>query len=114
MADVLILGGTGTLGSALSQYLLENTDYKITVFTRHARENARPAERVRFVDGDATNPDDLAADDFTLSAKGEPARGYITTIPSIVRLIAQLLENPSLHVHESVSITKDMRSCSLP
>lgn len=203
MANVLILGGTGTLGSALSRYLIENTDFDLTLFARHAKEKAVQTERVRVVDGDATNVGDLDvvlpqsdavvcavsgpelpkvakalvsgmeahgpkrlvfmgavgiydeipeemdgkdnvsanpdqipnrkavdvveassldwtvlrpgylqdgdADDFTLSVKCEPAKGCITTIPSIVHLIARLLEDPSLYLRESVSITKDMR-----
>jgi uncharacterized protein YbjT (DUF2867 family) len=48
-------------------------------------------------------------DDYVLSFKGEAANGYITTIPSLVKLIHDLISDDSLHVRESVSITKDMR-----
>lgn len=33
-----------------------------------------------------------AEDDFVLSVKGEPAKGYVTTIPSLVKLTLQLME----------------------
>lgn len=48
-------------------------------------------------------------DDFTLSFKGEAAKGYITTISSLVKLIVRLADDESLYNHQSVSITKDMR-----
>ena len=48
-------------------------------------------------------------DDYVLSFKGEAANGYITTIPSLVKLIHDLISDDSLYVRESVSITKDMR-----
>lgn len=47
--------------------------------------------------------------DCVLSFKGEAANGYITTIPSLVRLIQKLIEDDKLFIRESVSITKDMR-----
>ena len=48
-------------------------------------------------------------DDYTLTVKGEAAKGYITTIPSIANLAVQLIYDSSLYSRESVSITKDMR-----
>ena len=48
-------------------------------------------------------------DDYILSFKGEPANGYISTIPSVVELAVRLIDDDSLYVRESVSITKDMR-----
>lgn len=45
--------------------------------------------------------------DFVLSAKGEPAKGYITTIPSLVKLAVQLISDETLYARESVSITRD-------
>lgn len=203
MNNILILGGTGTLGSALKEYLLENTEYRITLFSRHATDNTEECDRISIVNGNATKTDDLFAvlssssgvvcaisgnelpdvakalvpamekhgpkrliftgavgiyneipeemdgkdnvsanphqipnrkavdiveasnldwtvlrpgylqngnaDDFILSLKGEPACGFITTIPSIVRMITKLLDDPALYLHESVSITRDMR-----
>lgn len=45
--------------------------------------------------------------DFVLSVKGESAKGYITTIPSLVKLALQLIADDTLYVRESVSITRD-------
>lgn len=45
--------------------------------------------------------------DFVLSVKGEPAKGYITTIPSLVKLAVQLVSDETLYARESVSITRD-------
>lgn len=45
--------------------------------------------------------------DFVLSVKGKPAKGYITTIPSLVKLAVQLISNDNLYARESVSITRD-------
>lgn len=45
--------------------------------------------------------------DFVLSVKGEPAKGYITTIPSLVNLAVQLISDENLYARESVSITRD-------
>lgn len=48
-------------------------------------------------------------DDFVLSIKGEAAKGYITTIPSLVKLAVKLISNENLYARESISITKDAR-----
>lgn len=47
--------------------------------------------------------------DYTLTIKGQAAKGYITTIPSIVNLAAQIIYDSSLYSRESLSITKDMQ-----
>ena len=47
-------------------------------------------------------------DDFTLTFKGEQAKGYISTIPSVVGLAVRLINDDTLYVRQSVSITKDM------
>lgn len=47
-------------------------------------------------------------DDFTLTFKGEQAKGYVSTIPSVVELAASLINDDTLYVHQSVSITRDM------
>lgn len=44
--------------------------------------------------------------DFILSVKGEPAKGYVTTIPSLVKLAVQIILDESLYMRESVSITR--------
>lgn len=47
-------------------------------------------------------------DDFTLTLKGEKAKGYISTIPSVVELAVNLIKDDAMYVRESVSITRDM------
>lgn len=44
--------------------------------------------------------------DFVLTMKGENARGYITTIPSLVKLAVQLIDDDKIY-RENVSITKN-------
>lgn len=201
--NILILGATGTFGTALTEKLLKHTDNKITLFARHASEKYSASEHTAVMDGDALNPNDLknavknqdvvycaisgsdlpkvaenivktmtqenvnrlifmgavgiyneipedidpednvdnnpdqvpnrqAVDvveasalnytvlrpgylqdgdenDYTLTVKGEAAKGYITTIPSIANLAVQLIYDSSLYSRESVSITRDMR-----
>ena len=46
-------------------------------------------------------------EDFVLTSKGEPARGYITTIPSMVKFASQLLSNDKMYSRGNVSITSD-------
>lgn len=201
--NILVLGATGTFGTALTEKLLKHTDDTITLFARHASEKYSASEHTAVIDGDALNPDDLknavknqdvvycaisggdlpkvaenivetmaqenvnrlvfmgavgiyneipedidpednvdnnsdqvpnrqAVDvveasalnytvlrpgylqdgdenDYTLTVKGEAAKGYITTIPSIANLAVQIIYDSSLYSRESVSITKDMR-----
>lgn len=38
MKKILLLGATGTAGSAISKKLLSDTAYHITLFARHAGE----------------------------------------------------------------------------
>lgn len=47
-------------------------------------------------------------DDFTLTFKGEQAKGYVSTIPSVVELAVNLINDDTLYVRQSVSITRDM------
>lgn len=47
-------------------------------------------------------------DDFTLTFKGEHAKGYVSTIPSVVELATRLINDDTLHNRQSVSITRDM------
>lgn len=200
--NILLLGATGTFGTALTKKLLSGTDYHLTLFSRHAGEAYSNNERITVVNGDATSedlekvlqgqnlvycaisgeqlpkvaenlavnmpkanvrqlifmgavgiyneiPDEMDGkdnvdnnpeqipnrqavdiiessslaytvlrpgflqdgdeDDFVLTVKGEAAKGYISTIPSVVKLVLQLIEDESLYHRESVSITKDMR-----
>ncbi len=60
MRKVLIIGATGTLGSAVRKTLLQETDNKITLFSRSADELAitNPAREV-VAGGDVLNDTDL-------------------------------------------------------
>ena len=201
MKHILLLGATGTAGSAIADKLLSDTDYHVTLFVRHAGDKFSDTPRITVVNGDAESIEDLkktmqgqdvvycaisgetlpqiaenivadmgecgvkrlifmgavgiyneipdemdgednldnepaqlpnrqavdiveASDlnytvlrpgylregeetDFVLSVKGEPAKGYITTIPSLVKLAVQLILDETLYARESVSITRD-------
>lgn len=48
------------------------------------------------------------SDDYTLTFKGEQAKGYISTIQSVVELAVRLIQDDALYVRQSVSITRDM------
>ncbi len=201
MKHILLLGATGTAGSAITKKLLSDTDYHVTLFARHAADKFSDSSRTTVVNGDAENIEDLkkamqgqdvvycaisgealpqiaknivaamdecgvnrlifmgavgiyneipdeidgednldnepaqlpnrqavdiveASDlnytvlrpgylregeenDFVLSVKGEAAKGYITTISSLVKLAVQLISDKSLYARGSVSITRD-------
>lgn len=58
MTNVLIIGATGTIGGAVRQNLLKNTDDKLTLFARSAgRLNA--SDRETAISGDVTKDADL-------------------------------------------------------
>lgn len=201
MKHVLLLGATGTAGSAITKKLLSDTECHITLFARHAEDMFSDSPRTTVVNGDAEHienlkeamqgqevvycaisgealpqiaknivavmgecgvkrlifmgavgvyneiPDEMDGEDnldnepaqlpnrqavdvveasdlnytvlrpgylkegeendFVLSIKGEPAKGYITTIPSLVKLAVQLISDETLYPRESVSITRD-------
>lgn len=201
MKKVLLLGATGTAGSAITKKLLSDTDCHITLFSRHAGKVFSSNDRTTVINGDAKNmenlkeamqrqdvvycaisgealpkiaenivtvmsergvnrlifmgavgiyneiPDEMDGEDnldhepaqlpnrqaidiveasrlnytilrpgylkegeendFVLTLKGEPAKGYITTIPSLAKLAVQLIMDDTLYQRESVSITRD-------
>ena len=47
-------------------------------------------------------------DDFTLTFKGEAAKGFLSTIPSVVELAVSLIKGEVGYGKQSVSITRDM------
>ena len=202
MKKVIILGATGTFGTALTEKLLRETDCKLTLFARHMQNKMQNSERVNAINGDATDKAVLQAalqgqdivycaisgeqlpevaqnlvellpacgiqrllfmgavgiyneipvdlddednvrnipeqvpnrkavdiveasplaytvlrpgylqageeDDFVLTFKGEQAKGYISTLASVVNFAVQLITNDNLYVRKSVSITKNM------
>lgn len=199
---ILILGATGTFGMALTEKLLVETEHQLTLFSRHAENKYQNNKRVKAVNGNATNIEDLkkvlpeqevvysaisgnelpivaenlrvllpefnikrllfmsavgiyneipdnldsednldnepaqipnrkAADiiensdlnytilrpgylregspnDYVLTVKGQSAKGYISTIPSVVKFAIKLIEDDRLYLRKSVSITKNM------
>lgn len=202
MKNILILGATGTAGSALTKKLLANTDCYLTLFSRHAGEVYSETSRIKVMNGDARNisklksalsgqdivycaisgdelpeiasvlvtamseakvkrlifmgavgiyneiPDEIDGEDnldnepaqipnrkavdiveasdlnytilrpgylgegdkndFVLTFKGEPAKGYTTPIPALVNFAIQLIQNDNLYLRESISITHDV------
>lgn len=52
---VLIIGATGNFGLEIRKYLLENTDYYLTLISRHAEKLNVDSTRERAVNVDATN-----------------------------------------------------------
>lgn len=60
MKNILIIGATGTLGSAARQAILDGTDDKITLFARFTdRLRISNHARERIISGDVMNDDDL-------------------------------------------------------
>lgn len=202
MTKVLILGGTGNLGTQLTKELLAQSDDQITLFARHPTTSQNTNQRVQMIAGDATDKGDLrkalsgqdvvycaisgrslpqvahnlvdmmpaanvdrliltaaigiyneipagidgrdnvknnplqvpnrqaadiieksdlnytvlrpgylqdgSASDFVLTKKGQPAKGYVTTLASVVKLADQLINAPQLYSRQSIGITKDM------
>ena len=48
-------------------------------------------------------------DDYVITKKGELAKGYITTIQSVEKIVLEIMKNNNLYLKESISITKDMK-----
>lgn len=59
MTNVLIIGATGTLGSAVRQTLLKETDDKLTLFSRSAGNLPVNPQREKAVSGSVINDSDL-------------------------------------------------------
>lgn len=59
MKKILLLGATGTAGSAITKKLLSDTAYHITLFARHAGEQYSEDSRTVVINGDAENMEDL-------------------------------------------------------
>ena len=203
MKHILLLGATGTFGTALTQRLIQEKKYKLTLFSRLATDIYKNSENINVIDGDALSENDLskaiqgvdivycaisgdvlpeiakklisamidnmisrlifmgavgiyneipdeidgednldnepaqipnreavdivensslnytilrpgylregAENDFVLTVKGEPAKGYITSIPSLVNFAIQLIQDDTMYSRESVSITKNAK-----
>lgn len=46
--------------------------------------------------------------DYVITTKGQPAKGYMSTIESVADLAIAIIDDPSKYLRESVSITRDM------
>ena len=51
---------------------------------------------------------DGSIDDYVLTSKGEQAKGYITTIPSVIAFAEKLINDETLYSRQSIGITKNM------
>lgn len=201
MKNVLLLGATGTAGSALTKALLSDTDFHLTLFSRHADKVYSNTPRTKVIGGNAENAEELKSallgqdvvycaisgdalpeitevlvaamedvgvkrlifmgavgiyneipdeidgddnldnepaqipnrkavdiveasglnytvlrpgylgdgdeDDYILTVKGEPAKGYTTPIHALVKFAVQLITDDDLYSRKSVSITHD-------
>lgn len=61
MKNILLLGATGTAGSALTKKLLTDTDCHLTLFARHAKDMYSDTERITIINGNANNIKELKA-----------------------------------------------------
>ena len=59
MKHILLLGATGTAGSAMTEKIVSDTDYHVTLFARHAADKFSDSSRTTVVNGDAENIEDL-------------------------------------------------------
>lgn len=46
--------------------------------------------------------------DYVITEKGETPKGYYTTFESVLKIAMEIIENPQLYSHKSISITRDM------
>lgn len=51
---------------------------------------------------------DGSMDDYVLTGKGEQAKGYISTIPSVIAFATKLINDETLYSRQSIGITKNM------
>ncbi|MGX8694585.1 MAG: NAD(P)H-binding protein [Methanobrevibacter sp.] len=47
-------------------------------------------------------------DECVITKKGQEAKGYVSTYKSIEKIALEIIENPELYSHESISVTRDM------
>lgn len=59
MKNILLLGATGTAGSAITKKLLSDTDTHVTLFARHAGNMFSDSPRTTVINGNAENIEDL-------------------------------------------------------
>lgn len=59
MKNILIIGATGSIGRQVRETLYQETDFKLTLFSRHIRENNVDSKREIVVKGNALNKEDV-------------------------------------------------------
>ena len=139
---VLITGITGMVGSHLTDYLIENTDWEIFGMCRwrspldnveHLTERANRKDRLNFVYGDlcdyismqnvveTSRPDyvfHLAAQSYPLVSFTSPLQTYDTNILGTERLLEAIRRcqgiSPIIHVCSSSEVFGRVRTESLP
>ncbi|WP_407415521.1 NAD(P)H-binding protein [Methanobrevibacter sp.] len=47
-------------------------------------------------------------EDYVITKKGEPAKGYVSNAKSIKKIVLDIIKNPKLYSCESISVTRDM------
>lgn len=47
-------------------------------------------------------------DEYVITEKGETAKGYVSNMESVERVALEIIANPELYLHKSISVTKDM------
>lgn len=47
-------------------------------------------------------------EDYVITKKGEPAKGYVSNAKSIEKITLDIIQNPKLYSCESISVTRDM------
>lgn len=90
MKKVLIIGATGNFGLEIRKYLLANTDYYLTLISRHAETLKVDSKREQTINVDATNFEALkkvvACQDIVFSAL------YTYNLADIARQIVRSME----------------------
>lgn len=105
--NVLIIGATGTIGSAVRQTLLKTTDDHLTLFARHAGR-LRASDRETVLAGDVTNAADLdramAGQDVVFVALSGPLGRFAQAIVSAMdrQHVTRLLFITSMGIYNEI------------
>lgn len=88
MKNVLIIGATGSIGNAVRQMFLRETDAQLTLFSRRADRLKIDASREKSFSGNVTNDEELALavknQDFIFVALSGDMRAYAEHIIKIM------------------------------
>jgi putative NADH-flavin reductase len=86
---ILVIGGTSGIGRETAQLALER-GHTVTVFARHPPAKPQPHERLRYLQGDVTDPNAVNAavageDVIVLTISAAPSRGPVSVFSSGTR-----------------------------